>query len=277
MKQTPSSFLYVLVPQSSTYFFQNNMFKAGLFSAACAVSLVESYKWLSTDLGDETVELLAQLVNVTQKIPLTPGSGEPFKRTFDTVTVNVLWFSSVTICIVCGVLATLLQQWARRYLALAQGRGTPEERARVREFLYKGLRRFQFSRVCQLLSMGLHLSIGLYGHGVVIFIFHIDPDLVALALLAFSPIPPIYTALTFLPIFFWNSPYSTPFSAPAWRIWHFCWAVFFWIISGIANLFSCILPNAWVISLQNRADRHRQRCVDGLKRSVAQYAKGSHD
>jgi hypothetical protein len=122
MKPTPSSYLYVLVPQSSVYFLLNNIFifKAGLFSAVGTVSLVESYKWLSPDSGDETVELLAQLVNVTQKIPLTPGSSEPFKRTFDIVTLNILWFASITICICCAVFATLIQQWVRRYLALTQ-------------------------------------------------------------------------------------------------------------------------------------------------------------
>ena len=253
------------------------MFKAGLFSAVGTVSLVESYKWLSPDSGDETVDLLAQLINVTQKIPLTPGSSEQFKRTFDVVAVNVIWFASITICIVCAVLATLIQQWARQYLAFAQGRDTPEERARVRGFLYRGLKRFQMSRICQLLGMGLHLSIGLYGLGILIFIFHIDRNLVVVALLGFSPIPPIYVVLTFLPIFFLDSPYSTPFSAPVWRIWHFGWAVFFSIYSGIANLFSCFLPNGLVNFLQNRADMHRQRCADGLKRSVKRYAKASHD
>ena len=82
------------------------MFKAGLFSAVGVVTLVESYKWLSPDSGDETVELLAQLVNVTQNIPLT--SSEPFKRTFDIVAVNIFLFTSVTICIFCAVFATLI-------------------------------------------------------------------------------------------------------------------------------------------------------------------------
>jgi len=246
---------------------------AGLFSAVGTVSLVESYKWLSPDSGDETVGLLAQLVNVTQKLPLTPGSSEPFRRTFDVVAVNVIWFASMSICIVCAIFATLIQQWARRYLALAQRCGAPDERARVRGFLFRGLRRFQMSRVCQLLGMGLHLSIGLYGLGILIFIFHVDRNLVVLAVFGFAPIFLIYTVLTYLPIFFLDSPYSTPFSAPAWRIWHFWLAL---IYSVIAILFSCVLSNVSVDSLRHRADNHRQQCAEGLKRSVEQYAKGGH-
>ena len=224
---------------TSAYFLLNNMFKAGLFSAIGAVSFVETYKWLSPDSGDETVEILAQLVNVTQKIALTPGSSEPFKRTFDIVAVNVIWFASINICVICAVLATLIQQWVRRYMALAQGRDTPQERMRVRDFLYQGLNKYYMPQVCQLLSMGLHLSIGLYALGFLVFIFHIDSNFLIYALLGFSLVPPTYGLLTILPIFFLDFPYSTPFSALMFCIWHL---VMLPINPGTANLFSCFLP-----------------------------------
>ena len=254
-------------------FLRNNMFKAGLFSAVGTVSLVESYKWLSPDSGDETVEVLDQLVNVTQKISLTPGSAEPFKRTFDIVSVNVFWFASITICIVCAVLATLLQQWARRYLALAEGGDTPEERARVRNFLYRSLRRFQLPWMYQLLGMGLHFSIALYSLGILLFIFHIDRNLVIYAIFGFFPFFSTYVALTMLPIFFLDSPYNTPFSVPVWCIWHFLLTAIFSICSGIANRLSSLPPGRLVNFLQNRASKHRRRCADGLERTVERYAK----
>ena len=214
------------------------MFKAGLFSTVCAVSLVESYKWLSPDLGDEIVDLLAQLVNVTQKLPLTPGNGESFKRTFDIVAVDVILFTSMAICAACAVLATLIQQWAQRYLALAHARGTPDECARVREFLYRSLRRYQLPRICQLLGIGLHFSIALYALGILLFIFHIDRNLVVFAVIGLSPIAFTYTVLTIF--FFWGSSYSTPFSAPVWRIWHFWLAVIF------RSLRTCFLAHCLV-------------------------------
>ena len=155
------------------------MFKAGLFTAVGTVSLVESYKWLSPDPGDETVGVLDQLVNVTQKIPLTPGGAEPFRRTFDIVGVNVIWFASMTICVVCALFATLLQQWARRYLALVSefSRCAPDERVHVQELLRKRRGNFLLPWIRQLLGMGLHSSIILYGTGIILFIFHIDRNL----------------------------------------------------------------------------------------------------
>ena len=244
--------------------------KAGLFSAIGTVSLVESYKWLSPDSGDETVDLLGELVNVTQNIPLTPGSEEQFKRTFDIVTVNILWFASITICVCCGVLATLLQQWVRRYQALAQGGGTKDEREHVQRFLHQSLGRFQLPWIQLLLGMGLHLSIGLYALGILLFIFHVDRHLVVYASVGFSPIFFTYIVLTILPIFFWDSPYSTPFSAPVWCIW---WAVNFLIYSGISKLFSRLLPGGWVEYLHERAEKHSKWCMDGLEKTVERHAK----
>ncbi|KAF8261465.1 hypothetical protein EI94DRAFT_1606639, partial [Lactarius quietus] len=161
---------------------------AGLFSAVCAVSLVESYKWLSPGSGDETVQLLnvtvnlitqvsQQLVNASRGIPLesiTAESSGQFKRTVSGVMVNVIWFASMVICVACGVFATLIQQWVRQYLALTQGHGTPYERARMRNFLFNGLRRFQVDRVCQQLGFFLHISIALYSLGIAVFVYHID-------------------------------------------------------------------------------------------------------
>ena len=127
--------------------------KAGLFTGVVSVSLVESYKWLSPDSGDETVKRLKEVVNlITQTshqfynysngIPvqeITANTSSTFQPSPDVVTVNVFWFNSLVICLGCAILATLIQKWARRYLALTQGRGTPAERARVRAFLSNGL------------------------------------------------------------------------------------------------------------------------------------------
>ena len=248
------------------------MSKAGLFSGVGAVTLVESYKWLSPDSGDEIVDILAQLVNVTQKLPLSPGNEESFKRTFDIIAVNVILFTSMAICVACAVLATLIQQWAQRYLALAHARGTPDECARVRECVYRSFAIVQLPWI-SVLRMGLHISIGLYALGILFFIFHIDRHLVAIALVEVSSGVFGYIAFTILPIFFLNFPYSTPFSAPLWCILHFSLAVIFSMCSGIADLFSCLLPGWLVHSLQNRADNHKKKSREGLKKNVERYAK----
>ncbi|KAI9447630.1 hypothetical protein H4582DRAFT_1841679 [Lactarius indigo] len=90
---------------------------AGLFTAVITVSLVESYKWLSPNPGDETVKLLAQLVNISSGIPIestSAGSNQPFKPSTSALMVNATWFCSVVLCLGCSVFATLIQQQSRR-------------------------------------------------------------------------------------------------------------------------------------------------------------------
>ncbi|KAH9034777.1 hypothetical protein EDB84DRAFT_1269731 [Lactarius hengduanensis] len=104
---------------------------AGLFTAITAVSIIESYKWLSPDPGDQTVRLLdqisGQLVDISRGVPLEDViriSTESFKPDGSAVLVNITWFCSTAICFSCSVVATIIQQCARRYLLLTQGRGT---------------------------------------------------------------------------------------------------------------------------------------------------------
>ena len=242
------------------------MFKAGLFTAVGAVTVVESYKWLLPDPSDKIVDLLTQLVNVTQKIPLTSGNEEPFKRTFNIVAANALLFTSMVDCVVCAFLATLVQQWAEQYLALADARCTPDERVHVQIFLLREFRRPWISIV----RMGLHVALILYSVGILLFFYHIDQHFAVLVLVEISLALFAYAAATILPVFLLDLPICTPFSAPLWCIWNSWLAVMF---SGIANLFSCLLSDSYVETLQTRAQKHRQRCADGLGKTIEFCAK----
>ncbi|KAH9071499.1 hypothetical protein EDB83DRAFT_2169330, partial [Lactarius deliciosus] len=95
---------------------------AGLFTAITTVSIIESYKWLSPDPGDQTVRLLdqisGQLVDISRGVPLGDVvriSTESFKPDGSALLVNITWFCCTVICFACSVSATIIQQCARRY------------------------------------------------------------------------------------------------------------------------------------------------------------------
>ncbi|KAI9435372.1 hypothetical protein BJY52DRAFT_1131138, partial [Lactarius psammicola] len=199
---------------------------AGLFSGVVTVTLIESYKFLSPNPSDEAVKLLTQisgqLVNISNGIPLENVIAEPFKPRTSAILVNITWFCSMALCFSCSVAATITQQCARQYLVLTQGSGAPYERARLRTFMFNGLRRFQVDRVLRVLAMSMHLSILLYSVGIVSFIFLID----AVLWVAFVPLGIVvvlgllYVSVTVLPLFFLDCPYGTPYSALMWRLSH---------------------------------------------------------
>ncbi|TDL27687.1 hypothetical protein BD410DRAFT_713455, partial [Rickenella mellea] len=94
---------------------------AGLFSASVTAFIIESYKKLSPDSGDTTVALLmqisSQLVAISNGTNLNaappPSTNIQFQPTSSMVAVNILWFLSLALALICALSATLVQQWAR--------------------------------------------------------------------------------------------------------------------------------------------------------------------
>ncbi|KAH9053292.1 hypothetical protein EDB87DRAFT_1548633, partial [Lactarius vividus] len=122
---------------------------AGLFSAVIMVSFVESYKLLSPDPGDEAVKLLTQIsqqlvdpFNGSLNRSIPDESSQSTKPTASAILVNLSWLCSIILCFCCSVGATLVQQWARRYLVLMQG----PKRMQLRTFMFNGIAKFQVER-----------------------------------------------------------------------------------------------------------------------------------
>ena len=253
------------------------VFKAGLFSAVGAVSLVESYKWLSPDSGDQTVRLLQATVNLlAQEInsnntgvsSIVAAGDEPFHRTFDVVAVNILWFGSMVICIGCAIASTLIQQWGRRYLSLTQGYDPASDRERVRDYLFKGFRKFHMSWIRQLVGMALYTSVFLYCLGIVIFIIHIDWALAPLAASYLGLCGVLYAIVTVLQFFFLACPFSTPFTPVVFRLYHFSMYSLFLMLRLMSIL---SFQRSFRRRLNDKAEEHRLHAQNGLDRTVQGY------
>ena len=297
MKRTPSS-CFVCACSIMLCIFPSNepVPKAGLFTGVVSVSLVESYKRLSPDSGDETVKRLKEVIDLTTQashlfynysngIPvqeITSANTSPtFQQSPDVVTVNVFWFNSLFICLGCAILATLIQKWARRYLALTQGRGTPAERARVRAFLSNGLIKFRSNWIRHLLGMLLHSSIFLYCLGIIVFIINIDSDvdmgLTFSAGIYLFVCYLIYSIVTILPFFFLDCPYSTPYTPLTWRLYHLCMFAISLLMVAILYLPLALLAPSLLEIFKKKTKKHMRRCWHGRKRSIELYASDAPD
>ncbi|KAH9074942.1 hypothetical protein EDB83DRAFT_2354291 [Lactarius deliciosus] len=243
---------------------------SGLFTAVITVSIIESYKWLSPDPGDDTVDLLKQMsqqfFNASNGIPVQEIVQKPFKRTGSVVLVNVTWLCSVGLCFACSIAASMAQQCARRYLLLTQGRGTPYERAQLRMFMFIGLGTFRMNRIFQFLAMVLHISILLYCVGLIGFIFRIYKTVGLLAIAALALAIVLYAIFTAIPIYWMNSPIATPFTPLAWRLHHGSLLMFFETIRRVFRTFPTIPRTPQAVSwVKERVCRHRQRWLNGIR------------
>ena len=195
--------------------------QTGLFSAVVATFLVVSYPLLQPNSTDTTNRLLGQISQQLSSNGTSPSqsqSSAPFKPTASAVRVNTLWFTSLAFSTACALWATLMQQWTRRYLQVADRPYAPPRRARIRAFFSDGVEKFALAAAVEVLPALLHASVLLFYVGLIDFLINVHHT-VAFILLAWVVIGCLtYFVLTIMPLFFPNSPYQTPLSSLCWFV-----------------------------------------------------------
>ena len=193
-----------------------------MFSAAVAQLLGSSLQNLQSNPQNASAFYLGHIYQ------LTPGSNVssiPFDdpTTFEPPTsaiwVSTLWSLSLVVSLTCALLATLLQQWARRYLHITQKRNDPQKRAQTRELMSQALDKpIRLSWMIELLPFLLHTSVFLFLAGFVAYLFSFN-NLVAELVGACAGTSLLsYMYVSIAPIYSRDSPYSTPLTTLVWAI-----------------------------------------------------------
>ena len=205
-----------------------------------AAFLIESYKYLRPDPTDVSSKLLLQitqeLAGISNGARLTPSPPDTFQAPRFAIHVNILWFLSLCLSLACGLGATLVQQWARRYLRLTQRSDTLERRVRIREFLRTGIHGLHVNWVVENVSLMLHVAIFLFFAGLVEFLFAINDEVADVILVALSIFAAIYITLTLLPLFIHLSPFQTPLTSVLWFTGHVLVVIFLYPFSRFSKV-----------------------------------------
>ncbi|KAJ7692524.1 hypothetical protein B0H17DRAFT_842559, partial [Mycena rosella] len=149
---------------------------AGLFSASLTAFIIESYKTLTPDTGDATVQNLTHIsqqlaASTSGNIAVPPAPSSHFTPPVASLLCNIFWFISLGLSLSCALIATLLQQWAHDFLHRADmRRSSPIIRARIFSFLYYGLKQFNMNTVVNIIPLLLHTSLVLFFAGLVAFL-----------------------------------------------------------------------------------------------------------
>ncbi|KAI9435655.1 hypothetical protein BJY52DRAFT_1130939, partial [Lactarius psammicola] len=153
-------------------------FQTGLFSSTVATFIAISYQNLQQDPNTITQSLLVQIsqqlsnattggistaASTSTQIPFTPATSAVF--------INSVWFLSLVLSLTCALIATLLQQWTRRYRQIIQRNHAPHVRAHIREYFSRGARKFGIFGLAEMLPFLLLVSIFLFFAGLIVFAF----------------------------------------------------------------------------------------------------------
>jgi hypothetical protein len=201
--------LYLLAPCVTS----THKSKTGLFSAAVASLISVSIQDLRQNPQDTSNFYLANLYQATvdpNRSSSLPASPPPFSPHRFAVWVNGLWFMSLVISITCAVLATLLQQWARRYLKLSQTRYSLHKRARIRTFFAEGVENSLLPWVVEALPTLIHVSLVLFFAGLAVFLWNVNLTIFKVVLSWVGVCTALYGCTMLISIVRRDSPYYTP-------------------------------------------------------------------
>jgi len=186
--------------------------------------------------------------------------------------VNTLWFLSLVISLTCALLATLINQWTRRYLRVTQSRYAPQQRARIRSFFFEGTDKLHLTLAAGALPTLLHLSVFLFFAGLVVFLFSINCTVFKFVAIWITICTVLYACLTFLPIFRHDSPYYTPLSTLAWSLHTGLLCVIFQSLLWL-TAFNCFRRAKWVRFRASR-DQYYERLSRGMEKAAEDFALG---
>jgi hypothetical protein len=217
-----------------------------LFSAAVAALLALSVPDLRPNSQDTSAFYLGNIYQILAdpNITTSPSSVTfpvaqlpPFSPPRYAVWVNSLWFMSFVISLTCALLATSLQQWARRYARLTQpARCSPEKRARIRAFFAGGVDKMNLPLVVEGLPALIHLAVFLFFAGLIIFLLNVNYSISISVIAWIGLFSVLYAFITFMPMFRPDSPYYTPLSAQVSLISGFLLR----LLVGIVYLLYCL-------------------------------------
>ncbi|KAI9434951.1 hypothetical protein H4582DRAFT_1818035, partial [Lactarius indigo] len=190
----------------------------GLFSSTVASLIAISYPTLQPGPNAAVESLLA---NISQQLcttvnctgfPASPSTQNPstFSPPALAVFVNSAWFLSLVLSLTCALIATLLQQWARRYRQMIQRNHPPHVRAHIREYFSRGARRFGIFGLVETLPLLLLLSVFLFFAGLSAFAFLANHIVMYFTAVAASICFLSYNCLTLMPLKHHDCPYHTP-------------------------------------------------------------------
>jgi Family of unknown function (DUF6535) len=160
-------------------------------------------------------QVLADPTQPQASIPSSLATPPPFSPPRYAIWVNSLWFLSFIISLFCALLATLLQQWARRYLENTQpARCSPEKRARLRSFFAGGVDKMKVSWAVGSLSVLVHLSLFLFFSGLIVFLHNVNHNVSLSVIWCLGIFLTVYGCFSIMPMFLSESPYNTPLTLP---------------------------------------------------------------
>jgi len=191
------------------------------------------------------------------------------------VAVNVLWALSLIFSLACAFSAISVQQWIQEYFSLSRCHSVPSTRARIRAYLFDGLSRHRLDQVISAIPLLLHLSLLLFGAGLITCYYSLNDVVAYTALLVYSVVGTVYILLSIASLIDLSSPFKTPISNLLWRTLQLIQLT---VLYATKSLMSCISPDSifFRFRLPELIKACRDRYHGGIVRAIEQDLESTY-
>ncbi len=112
------------------------------------------------------------------------------------------------------------------------------ERGRIHAFFFEGIDKLHLPWAVEALPSLLHLSLFLFFASLLVFLFNINHTVFSTAVWWVGLCTATYISITFVPFFWFNSPYHSPLSSPTWLLATGVLTLLFQFLSWLAGFTS---------------------------------------
>lgn len=125
--------------------------------------------------------------------------------------VNGLWFTSLACSLSAALVSMVVKQWLQWLQSTAQtASGTPQDRARLRQYRQVGLEAWHVPELINALPLLLHAALLLFFTGLVVLLWSLDLGITLATMFIVAAVYVFYCISTILPLFYPDCPYQTP-------------------------------------------------------------------
>ncbi|PVG04025.1 hypothetical protein CPB86DRAFT_771886 [Serendipita vermifera] len=148
---------------------------AAIFSSVLSAFIIESKQMLEQDPTAIMVDALIFFINNTANGTHTPYSPASFSPPPFAVSVNCLFFASLSASIVAALASVVALQWVAEYdAAVSRSGSSPEDRVKRRQFRYGGMEEWKMGEIIAALPVLLYCSLVLFFAGLTQWMWNVN-------------------------------------------------------------------------------------------------------
>jgi hypothetical protein len=166
---------------------------------------------LEQNPADVMVDALIFFINNTANGTHTPYPRASFSAPTYAVSINCLFFASLSASIVAALASVVSLQWVAEYdAAVSRSGSSPEDRVKRRQFRYSGMEKWKMREIIAALPILLYFSLVLFFIGLAQWMWSVHATIGGVVLGGMLLGVLFYAVTTILSVVFPSSPYRAP-------------------------------------------------------------------